>query len=152
VLDRNTNQIDSSTSGDVTDFSDRDIPDTYNYNCSIGGTGNYKDGFSVFNLGVRGWAWYANGTKKFNDPDSNNFVEAGVNLSLESPSTVTSPRETFMEGTSFVAPKTNNDWNITYGDTQTLDTTSRSGNNKLYIDGTDVGTSYEKALHQENIQ
>jgi|GEM_PF-5101535 len=146
VLDRNGVEIDSSTTTEVNDLSQLDVPDTYNYNCSIGGTGNYKDGTSVFNLGVRGWAWYANGTKKFNDPDSNNYVEAGVNLSLESPRTVTAPRETFMEGTSFVAPKTNDDWNITYGNVQTLDTTSRSGNHNLFVDGVDVGTSYDRSF------
>lgn len=139
-LERNESIIDSSTSGSVTDTETLNDPDTYTYNCSIAETDDYNSSFKTFDIDVSGWYNGGDGTQ------SGEFIEDGINLTLEAPSTATSSSRSFKEGTSDIVTETENNWTITYGGSQTIEASSRSGTEDMYLNDSDISENYERSL------
>jgi hypothetical protein len=133
TLERNGTQVDTSTSGPVSDNEVLNTPDTYTYNCSVPATNDYNA---------------SNITLDFEVLDEK---EDGINLSLSSQDTTNSPPQSFKEGTSEIVEETDSDWTITYGEAQeTIETSARSGNANLTIDGADVSETYSKSFTPGN--
>lgn len=140
-LTRNGTQIDSSTSGSVRDTEALDEPGTYVYNCSIGEADNYNGSYKSFSIDANGWYEGGAGTSPTGD-----FIEDGINLTLETPNTATSPSRDLKEGSSDIVSETENRWTIIYGGTQTVESSSRSNTESMYLNGSDISENYDRSF------